>query len=375
MLDYCDSISKKMDLSQEELIVILSYIKPNKYLIVALVCKYFKDILFKLYGAGYQLKVNLNYLTSNMDLLTYAFNIHIPNKFKNKLCSSASSHGNIDGLIFLYERGYLLDKESAVQAAKYGKLECLKFISKIDIKLLTKYACKRAATYGHLDCLKFIYENRGNYVFDKNVSMTAAGNGHLECLMYLHKFGCPWNVFCASEAAKNGHIDCLKYAIFSNCPHNAYICELAAKNGHLECFKFSLRVNYRYLTVRAFYSALSNGHLEIIKFIFNSKIKGRAYTHNDINPCNIAAQNGHLEILEYLHLNKCAWNETTCFLATRFGHLNCLRYCYENDCPINIENCKSVLMETSPENEIPNLTTNNAPTFIYLSLIEYLNSL
>lgn len=333
-----------MDFSQEEFLLIASYIKPNKYLILALVCKYYKDILYNFFGKG-RLQVNLNYITSTFSLLTYAYNIGIPKKLYKKLCSSASYNGNIEGLTFLLDKKMLLDKSSAVQAAKNDKLECLKFISKINPNLLGKDSLIRAANYGNLECLEYIFQTRGYDVLNAIATKMAAKHGHLNCLKFLHKFGCPWNQYCSSSAAENGHLECLQYAVANNCPVNSYICLLSAKNGHIECFDFSLKVDYKFLIKKVYFLAIKYGQLEIIKYIFNSRYKNRVFNVAELAPTNFAAGNGQLEMLQFLHENGCAWNETLYIIAIEsinVDNLKCLKYAYEKGCPILLTESKEV---------------------------------
>jgi hypothetical protein len=101
-----------------------------------------------------------------------------------------------------------------------------------------------------------------------DTAMNAARNGNLEMVKYLYKYGCPFSTLGITRiAAENGFLDILKFAIENVCLYNdTHIIEII-KCGSLECLQYlvslgeSLKVEY-YLRY-AFYC----GKLEIFKYI------------------------------------------------------------------------------------------------------------
>lgn len=110
------------------------------------------------------------------------------------------------------------------------------------------------------------------------------------------------------------------------------ICEdwgCAVKKNHLECLKKLYTKEYIVYPSEKdiFARAVSNGNLEIIKFLLQQNIK------HDEKACAEAATYGYLECLKYLHENGCEWDVYTSKWSALNGHLNCLQYAYENGCP------------------------------------------
>jgi hypothetical protein len=71
--------------------------------------------------------------------------LHEDGVLEDATCYAASSHGNLEALIFLHENEYLhenkgeLNEELLYSAAEYGNLECFKYIIIIYLIFLKLY--------------------------------------------------------------------------------------------------------------------------------------------------------------------------------------------------------------------------------------------
>ena len=76
--------------------------------------------------------------------------------------------------------------------------------------------CEAAASHGQLEALCWLHE-RG-CPWNASVCAAAAYGGHLELVRYAHEHGCPWGEGTCSAAARGGHPEVLRYAHEHGCP-------------------------------------------------------------------------------------------------------------------------------------------------------------
>jgi len=158
---------------------------------------------------------------------------------------------------------------------------------------------------------------------------TAASKGSLVILQHLREVGCDWDIMtCFRLAAQNGHLNILKY-LYNRCHYWVDLtCCWAAEYGHLHILQYLRANGYRW-HIRTCEYASKNGHIDVIKYL---RKNGCILT-----TCSYlaAASNGHLETLRYLHENGCPLDEYACYNAVVNGHLQVLQYLHENGCPWN----------------------------------------
>ena len=92
------------------------------------------------------------------------------------------------------------------------------------------HACCAAASHGQLEALCWLRE-RG-CPWNERICACAALGGRLEVLRYAHEHGCPWNEETCARAAAGGHLEVLRYAHEHGCPWNEETC---AKIGRASC--------------------------------------------------------------------------------------------------------------------------------------------
>lgn len=77
----------------------------------------------------------------------------------NELVKKAVKHGYLNWLIVAHEEGYTIDLEMMDVAAKYGQLNCLKYLYTHNGNNISKDCCKIAFKYGNYNCMQFIHNN------------------------------------------------------------------------------------------------------------------------------------------------------------------------------------------------------------------------
>lgn len=154
-----------------------------------------------------------------------------------------------------------------------------------------------ASDNGYLSLLKLKASGKygGGLSFSSMAMNNAAKSGHLHVVKYLHETrteGC--TTLAMDYAAKNGHFNIVKWLHKNRkegCTTSAMNC--AAGNGDLDMLKL-LRENRKEDPNALLYSS-ANGHLKIIQWLYQNKIKDSylvAFTR--------ASYFGHLHIVKFL---------------------------------------------------------------------------
>jgi hypothetical protein len=175
-------------------------------------------------------------------------------------------------------------------------------------KCLTRKNTTYSAKYGHLDCLKYLHEN--GCTLSYYATRRAAQNGHLDCLKYLHQNGCPWSHYATRWAAKYGHLDCLKYAHQNGCPWDIYTIDSAAKAGHIDCVLYASKYDAPFNIKTAIFIK------DNFNIILDSHINASTQTTVDTTPNTSDEKDGNMTItltfenISSLKTNLDAKNET-----------------------------------------------------------------
>lgn len=233
----------------------------------------------------------------------------------------------------------------------------------LDARIFYKFA-----EIGDLSALKWLYGLGCPY--DSSAVTRACGGGHLVVLKWLlYSIGCEIDSISAlNRAIDGGHLEVVDYLLqlgpnlgdWRKCPdpisdYDNGIMRAAAARGCTQIADLLYEVKFP-IDSRAFGIAASNGHMEMIKWLYEKKPKmlfgsdicaGAALSGSleilqwarrkncfwGFKICNNAAYGGHLELLQWARENGCGWNETTCSGAATGGHLYILKWARENGCP------------------------------------------
>ncbi|NDA64236.1 MAG: hypothetical protein EBX50_19745 [Chitinophagia bacterium] len=117
-----------------------------------------------------------------------------------------------------HQQGCYISEDVQKDAARYGSIECLKYLLHEHLLSINASIIANIALSGNLKCLKYFHE--AGFPWDDRVTLYAATQGHLECLQYAHEQGCPWHKDTYTMAKM--HDDCLDYAIEHCCPIPPY---------------------------------------------------------------------------------------------------------------------------------------------------------
>ena len=103
-------------------------------------------------------------------------------------------------------------------AARYGQLECLKYLHEEGKAPWDGNTAAWAAQEGHLHILEYLVERKYDR-YNERACQWAAKHGHLDCLKYLHETAkAPWNYLAVREAHNSEHTECLQYLLDNDCP-------------------------------------------------------------------------------------------------------------------------------------------------------------
>ena len=173
------------------------------------------------------------------------------------------------------------------QVAKTNKLELLKWIreeKKCDWNELT--IIEAAASQGNLEMVKYCVANE--CPVDEWTCACAARYGHLECLKYLREEAkAPWDLGTANWAALTGHLHILEYLVERKYDeYDAWACRNAAMDGHLDCLKYLRETAKAPWDSQAVYHAHKRNHPECLQYLLNNNCplpSGWRYEHGELH--------------------------------------------------------------------------------------------
>ena len=130
---------------------------------------------------------------------------------------AAAHQGNLEMVKYCVANECPIDRRACARAARYGHLECLKYLHEEVKAPWDSYTASWAAENGHLHILEYLVELKYDH-FDEDACTGAAMSGHLDCLKYLHETAkAPWNEFAVSNAHYNGYPECVQYLLDNDC--------------------------------------------------------------------------------------------------------------------------------------------------------------
>jgi hypothetical protein len=164
-------------------------------------------------------------LTNKLEFLKWAREVK-DCEWDEKAIAAAARKGNLEMLKYCFSNDCPCDEEeSCKQAAKGGHLDCVRFLfDKVEPSRETeRTAALQAACGGHTDILKYFVEERriSSYEEKCNCVVNAAMYGKLDCLKYLlgEEAKAPLNFWqYIAYARLCEHPDCENYLLEKGCP-------------------------------------------------------------------------------------------------------------------------------------------------------------
>jgi hypothetical protein len=182
-----------------------------------------------------------------------------------------------------WDKGDTLDERYFCrQVAQTNKLELLKWVREEKKCEWSEGAICAAAQQGNLEMVKYCVVNHCPKVAP--VCELAAKYGNLECLKYLHEeVKAPWNWQAAAAAAEEGHLHILEYLF--ECKYDRWhviSCLKAAENGQIDCLKFLHETAKAPWDERAVWAAHHHNHSECVQYLLDNDcplLPGWRYEH------------------------------------------------------------------------------------------------
>jgi hypothetical protein len=142
----------------------------------------------------------------------------------------AGSIGNLEMVKYCVANGCPMDEwtcaRACAHAAKYGHLECLKYLHE-EVKAPWDWdTAALAAGNGHLHILEYLVERKYDK-YDELAYSYAALKGHLDCLKFLRETAkAPWSCYAVRDAHDRNQAECLQYLLENDCPlPDGWSCE------------------------------------------------------------------------------------------------------------------------------------------------------
>lgn len=180
-----------------------------------------------------------------------------------------------------------------------GNLDCVKFLREKKNFRSCSHATHFAIQYGHMDCYQYLIKE--GFSNPNNASETAAKYGKLEFLKYFFTIRIPFTKATVKFAIINHHDLCVEFLHKNNCPKYEKACYYAALTGNLKLLKLFHENEYVW-NEKTFDAAAKNGNIEIIEYLFQNHCPWNE------NACNKAALSQKLNILKFLIQNGCPYN-------------------------------------------------------------------
>ena len=228
-------------------------------------------------------------------------------------------------------------------AARCGYLKIIKKLIDYgaDVRADDDYAFRTAAENNCLNVVKYLKDTFDvNIEADDNSAIKEASfNGHAEMVLYLIENGANVNAergMALINAANSNHLDVVKLLI----KHGASVKEddsealkIASRCGNFEVVKFLFELDP---TIddsdkeEACEQAAWNGHINIVKFFIENKVKIDKYQ------IKYAAESGYLDVVEYLIRPEIGCSKNDALLgACQGGHLPIVKMLLNNGADVH----------------------------------------
>jgi len=133
--------------------------------------------------------------------------------------NAAAGHGNLEMVKYCVANECPMNEGACASAAWGGDLECLKYLREEEKAPWDWATASGAAKNGHLHILEYLVERKYEFQYVHGACCHAARYGHLDCLKFLHETAkAPWDSDAVQCAHKNNHVECVQYLLDNDCP-------------------------------------------------------------------------------------------------------------------------------------------------------------
>ncbi|TMW58647.1 hypothetical protein Poli38472_010206 [Pythium oligandrum] len=221
-------------------------------------------------------------------------------------------------------------------AAQFGRVEMLEWLSQLkegEEWLTDPWLLDAAIQSKAIAAVEWVLGNyRGSEeaVIRTKTLDTVAENGALDVLkLILERFPTTRLTTDAMDgAAEKGHLDMVKYLHETRTEGCTSVAmDNAAMNGHLDVVKWLHENRTEGCTTDAMNSAAEKRHLDVVKWLHEHRGEGCT-----IRSIENSASNGHLEVIRYLH-ETCQQRLTSGILINGMKHIDIVRYVLDHGGP------------------------------------------
>jgi hypothetical protein len=216
---------------------VLSYVGPGQHLFVALVSKWWRDVIS-------------NWWKEAHGMLKCRKLAVRDEKHRRHMLTCASQ-------MTLYSS--VFTSPSRVQHAHYNGLNC------------TSEAYQLAAGR-HADVATLATAHELGMEFTETLMACAAHCNKLAEVQYLHSHGCPWSAYLLETAASSGHFELVRWCHEQGCPWYAnVIARCAAESGNIELMAWVLQQPGTSLSKGVLCAAAKKGHSAMCQFLHSQQ--------------------------------------------------------------------------------------------------------
>ena len=232
----------------------------------------------------------------------------------------AAQGGQLDGVIWLNQKGMPWDEMICDLAAQEGHLDLLKYARAHGCPWEPKdrWHTAEPARKGQFQVLQCLKES--GCPLDEKTFAGAASSGSMEMLRWLKDQECPWN---EGACAESKNVEILKWLRSHGCPWDKSTCSDSAEHGQFEKLKWAHEHGCPW-DETTFANAAKEG-----SFVLLFWLRAQGCPWGETTFAN-AVNGGDLEVLAWLRAQGCPWDEKACAAAKK---VEVIRWLREHGCP------------------------------------------
>jgi hypothetical protein len=242
---------------------------------------------------------------------------------------SAVKQGYLDIVIALEQLGLYGESDAMIEASSNGHLDILIHLSNMNNEFSNPNICANAVISGNIDILKWLRLN--TYVWDETTAHMAAKYGRIDILKWVISKGCPYHRnIVINNLAMSGTLKMVKWAVSIGCKpaHHTLVC--SAINSNTSVVVWLLDNGCKYSTKISLLAASEN-NIEALKIFHSRGLKIHSRVTME------AAMNGNIDLIKWavsigMHLDQGLLEKA---ILENFEDLAI--WLIEQGCPVSLE--------------------------------------